>query len=367
MCRIVAACFLAVAVAVASTVVRAEDLSYHGWTGSGDYDNNQFNGCHLDSPSAVSEPHDQIRVFAENTKHFVIQFDTHFDNQQPAPGQTAIVELALVNGDNIYTDDWSSGGYRYQTGVVGNGQTTDGKSVTRMQLAVNTNDEINSHLKDAKWLKVFWPTTIQGLSDITFSIIDLRHRSLSAPKTLLGILDTNDTYGAIQSVIACVREHAGVAITPTAANGSSDVKASLGQACSATAVARTARVAFAKMYISPQVMNELKVEESELANGFTLRNIVEGAVGGHKQSCVGTINLVPGWFDAKGQSVSTERIGVAEGAGLVLMAAGFAAHPDGLQIKYTVDASNPDNATVTVQNPITLESWTLLCGQCGGW
>lgn len=211
-----ATCFLVVA--FASTGARAEDLSYHGWTGSADYSNNQFIGCHLDSPPAISETHEQIRIAAEDTRRFVIQFAMRFENPQPAPGRTTTVELGLVNGEDVLSG-WTSGGYTYQTGVLSNGQTPDGKPFSRIQLAINANDDkLISRLKDAKRLKVFWPAKIQGLADINFSVIDLRHRSLSDPKTWLGVLDTNDTYGAIQAVIACVRAHGGVASTPNAAN-----------------------------------------------------------------------------------------------------------------------------------------------------
>jgi hypothetical protein len=203
--------------ALASTGARAEDLSYHGWSGSADYSNNRFIGCHLDSPPAISESHDQIRVAAEDTKRFVIEFATRFENPQPAPGRTTTVELGLVNGEDILSG-WTSGGYTYETRVLGNNQTPEGKPFSRIQLAINTGDEILSRLKDAKHLKVFWRGTIPGLSDINFSIFELRHRSLSDPKTWLGVLDTNDTFGAIQAVIACVRAHGGIVDTPNAAN-----------------------------------------------------------------------------------------------------------------------------------------------------
>jgi hypothetical protein len=214
--RIGATCFLVVA--FASTGARAEDLSYHGWSGSADYSNNRFIGCHLDSPPAISESHDEIRVVAEDTRRFFIEFATRFENPQPAPGRTATVELGLVNGEDILSG-WTSGGYTYQAAVLSNSQTPDGKPFSRIQLAVNTDDnEIMSRLKDAKRLKVFWRAKIQGLADINFLVIDLRHRLLSDPKTWLGVLDTNDTYGAIQAVIACVRAQGGVAATPDAAN-----------------------------------------------------------------------------------------------------------------------------------------------------
>jgi hypothetical protein len=210
-----AACFLVVA--CASTGARAEDLSYHGWSGSADYDSNRFIGCHLDSPPSISDSHDRIRVAAEDSNRFAIEFAARFKNPQPAPGQTTTVELGLVNGENVLSG-WSSGGYTYRTGVLSNSQTPDGKPFSRIQMVVNTGDEVVSRLKDAKLLKVFWPTTMQNFPDLNFSIFELRHRSLSDPKTWLGVLDTNDTYGAIQAVIACVRAHGTVAGTPNAAN-----------------------------------------------------------------------------------------------------------------------------------------------------
>jgi len=169
-----ATCFLVVA--FASTGARAEDLSYHGWNGFADYSNNHFIGCHLDSPPAISDSHDQIRVAAEDTNRFVIEFATRFGNPQPAPGLTTNVEIGLVNGEDVFSG-WSSGGYTYQAGVLSNGQTPDGKPFSRVQLAINTGDEIVGRLKDAKRLKVFWPTTLQNVPDLNFSIFELRHRS----------------------------------------------------------------------------------------------------------------------------------------------------------------------------------------------
>ncbi len=210
-----AACFLVVA--LVSTGARTEDLSYHGWSGSADFSNNYFIGCHLDSPPAISDSHDQIRVVAEDTSRFFIQFAARFENPQPAPGRTTIVKLGLVNGEDVFSG-WTSNGYTYQTAVLSNSQTPDGKPFSRILLAINTGDEIISRLKDAKRLKVFWPTTMQNFPDLNFSIFELRHRSLSEPKTWLGVLDTNDTYGAIQAVNACVRARGGVARTPNAGN-----------------------------------------------------------------------------------------------------------------------------------------------------
>jgi hypothetical protein len=41
--------------------------------------------------------------------------------------------------------------------------------------------------------------------------IDLRHRTLTDPKTWLSLLEANDTYGAINEVMTCVRQHVGSA------------------------------------------------------------------------------------------------------------------------------------------------------------
>jgi hypothetical protein len=202
--------------AFAAIEVRAEEISYHGWSGSADFTNDRFIGCHLDSPPAISDSQDRIRVAADSTKLFVIEFATRFENPQPAPGRTATVGLGLVNGEDILSG-WTSGGYTYKIGVLSNGQTPDGKPFARIQLAINTGDEIVARLKDAKRLKVFWPTAVQNFPDLNFSVLELRHRLLSEPKTWLGVLDTNDTYGAIHAVIACVGAHSNVADRPDAA------------------------------------------------------------------------------------------------------------------------------------------------------
>ncbi len=166
-----ATCFLVVA--FASAGARAEDLSYHGWSGSADYSNNHFIGCHLDSPPAISDANDRIRVVAEDTGRFFIEFATSFENPQPAPGRTTAVELGLVNGEDVFSG-WSSSGYTYPTRVLSSGQAPDGKPFSRILLAINTGDEMLSRLKDAKRLKVFWPTTVQNFPDLNFSIFELR-------------------------------------------------------------------------------------------------------------------------------------------------------------------------------------------------
>jgi hypothetical protein len=191
---------------LAAGAARAEDLSYHGWRGAADFVANQFIGCHLDSPQSIREPRDPIRLAAERPGEFYILFIDEFENPQPQAGLTMSVKLALVNGENVLSDDWSNYGYRAR--VLSNGARPDGKPFTRVVLGVSAHDKIVSPLKDARYLKVFWPPKVEGFGDINFWTIDLRHRSISDPKTLLGVFDTNDTYGAIQELMACVSRHA---------------------------------------------------------------------------------------------------------------------------------------------------------------
>jgi len=375
-------------VVIAATGVHAEDLTYRGWAGAADYNGGQFVACHLDSPPAVSEPHDQIRIAASSSSQYVIQFAAYFGNPQPAPGQTANVGLAVANGENVYSEAWSGAAYGYRASVLSTGQAADGRPFARMLLGINADDAVNAHLKDARFLKVFWQVPVQNFPDLNFSSIDLRHRSSSDANAAL---DANDTFGAIGTVIACARSHAAVANAPGwssapsgsnlpgGANAPGGAKAPAspggagnnapapGHVCATPNVAGTARIAFGLMYISPQILNALRVQQNDLADAFTLRDIADGPLDGRKQSCSGTINLVKEWFDAKGQAADPGQLGWAERGALVLMAAAFAAHPDGLPLTYTVDASNSERITVSVQNPITLASWTMPCYQCGGW
>ncbi len=192
--------------ALAAGAAHAEDVSYHGWRGAAHFVANQFIGCQLDSPPPIREPRDPISLAADGPGEFYILFNNEFENPQPQAGLTMSVKLALVNGENVLSDDWSNYGYRAR--VLSNGARPDGKPFTRLVLGVSAHDKIVSPLKDARYLKVFWPPKEEGLAAINFGTIDLRHRSISDPATLLGVLDANDTYGAIEELMACVSRHA---------------------------------------------------------------------------------------------------------------------------------------------------------------
>jgi hypothetical protein len=212
------------AAALISMAASAEELSYHGWTGSANFESNRFIGCHLDSPASLTEPYDPIRVVAENSLQFFIQFNASFENPQPTPDTTGVVHLGLVNGEKLLNDDWSShSGYRVR--ILSNGARGDGKHFTRELLALPSDDDVMSHLPAARYLKVYFPTTENFQAGINFVLIDLRHRSAFEPKTWLGALDSNDTYGAIKEVIACVGHHGGG--TPAEAQAQFDFETAL--------------------------------------------------------------------------------------------------------------------------------------------
>jgi len=208
MARLAASMLAALLVTICvSAAAGTEQLSYRGWRGSADFEGSQFIGCHLDSPPSLSDPYDPIRVVAKSPLQFFIQYSAEFDNPQPSPGATSIVHLSLVNGDKLLTSDWGNDeGYRIR--VLSNGMRPDGKPFTRELLEVNADDEIMSHLKDARYLKVYYKRS--GLLPLpNFWILDLRHRSLTEPKSWASALDPNDTYGAIKEAVACASRYSG--------------------------------------------------------------------------------------------------------------------------------------------------------------
>jgi hypothetical protein len=119
------------------------------------------------------------------------------------------VHLGLVNGEQLLTNDWGGNGYAAR--VLSNGVKSDGKHFSRELILVPSDDELMVHLHGARYLKVYFPTNEDFRGSINFELIDLRHRSALDPNTWLGVLDANDTYGAIKEVKACVVRHLGPA------------------------------------------------------------------------------------------------------------------------------------------------------------
>jgi hypothetical protein len=87
-----------------------QNLSYYNWSGSDDFDNPQFHGCHMDSPPSLKLPHTMMRIISDDRRQFFIQFAVRFENQQPIPGTTAIVNLALANDKRLPKLVWNDHG-----------------------------------------------------------------------------------------------------------------------------------------------------------------------------------------------------------------------------------------------------------------
>jgi hypothetical protein len=124
----------------------------------------------------------------------------------------------------------------------------------------------------------------------------------------------------------------------------------------------TARVAFAKMFISHEVMNEWKVDEEALAEAFTLNNIIVGSFDGANQSCSGTINVNMEWFNTRPNPES-------EKTSLMIMLTAFASKAEGMTLNYAIQRQNESHVFVYVQNPIAFSPvrGVLRCDKCGGW
>jgi hypothetical protein len=131
--------------------------------------------------------------------------------------------------------------------------------------------------------------------------------------------------------------------------------------CARQDVNRTARAAFGKMYITPQVMSQWHVTVDDLAEAFLLRDAAEDSVNGQQHLCAGTMNVNWPWFEAKSSNVSDA------GIMMPLMLLRFKLNPQGIRTNFTVEPLSSGNFNVSIRNPVTLpDDWVLHCDQCGG-
>jgi hypothetical protein len=171
----------------ASSIAGSQTLSTHGWNGSADFDGGTFLGCHLDSSVSLSDPPDIIRILAITPFYVSMQFASQRDELQ-TPNAEKAVRLALVNGERASGDDWTRSENYLLKGMA--------RGVTP-QLLIGADDEILTHLKAAKYLKIYYDENIIP----RFATIDLRHRGASPNST------PNDTAEAIEAVLDCVKSH----------------------------------------------------------------------------------------------------------------------------------------------------------------
>jgi len=136
---------------VTISLARAEDLSYRGWTGKADVIGGRFAGCHLDSPSPTQDmPGEPIRVVSDSITRFIIEFATYtaalLNDPQLKAGAMFEVGLGTMNGGDYRQVEY--GGGDFQARLLGRGVDQDGKLFSRVQLALNADDPLVSHLKD---------------------------------------------------------------------------------------------------------------------------------------------------------------------------------------------------------------------------
>jgi hypothetical protein len=201
------------AAALAAASANSEEISYAGWKGSVQYENKEFLACTLVSP--VADGSFQLSVWQD---HFGIAYYTDAFRNPPRPGEKSIVKLGLVGGENAPSDWTSTHGYEFWT--LANLVTPNAGTVVLVEVKATTSDEIVSALKEAAYLKVFG-------AQVTWTL-NLRHQSASNSTTK----DSNDTYGALQEVIACANRHLALSAGPNSVETKSTPKSLLPPALS---------------------------------------------------------------------------------------------------------------------------------------
>jgi hypothetical protein len=216
-----------IAAALAASIVPAsayaQSLSYYGWSGSADIADGRFVGCHLDSPPPTDEnlvSKSPIHVVANSTTEFFLRFNTHFQYAvygqsappiQAGPGKVSLF-LFPENPLNVAWNESEHPGYTKLwpisvriLDVNISGDSLVGYLVDMSVLMRLPSDNIDN-LKSSKY---FWVYLIEPMSvESTPALISLRHAQLGSPSTWLNQLGANDTYGAVQTVLDCVRSHA---------------------------------------------------------------------------------------------------------------------------------------------------------------
>jgi len=209
----------------------ADEISYHGWTGSADLINRSFLGCHLDSPKPKDLPladskmlsSSPIRVVANSTTQFFIQYNSQAflpelnlnpvppppEEQTPIPrvGTTYQVRIAappfhfsdlILAGKSTFLYPWS--GSLYEARIVE-------AAPDFARVLIRLNEGNLDALQKAVEFGIEWPRWRSLMNSNlvetgNFELLDVQH-----PGSWLNIFQTNDTYGAIKEVIACASRH----------------------------------------------------------------------------------------------------------------------------------------------------------------
>jgi hypothetical protein len=195
------------------SLAKTEVIAYRGWTGQADVMHGRFAGCHLESPPPTKDlPGESIRVVSDSTTRFFIEFVTYagalLRDPQLKVGEWFVVGLGTMNGHDYRDVEYERGDF--QARFMERGVDRDGKPFSRVAVALNADDPLVSHLQGAQRLKIMMarPGGSPVDNTLSFDLINLRHRSLTHPKTWMSSLSSNDTYGAIKAVLSCVAKHA---------------------------------------------------------------------------------------------------------------------------------------------------------------
>lgn len=204
-----------VAWAGSSYVAHASELSYHGWKGDIDVINGRFAGCHLDSPPPMNDGINNkspMRVVAASSTEFFLQTDIEnfqfFRDSGSMPQQGAVYRIKLATLDdhplNAHKENWV---WPFEARVLEARFEEPSQLFIRTLIRIDAESPLMEHFKEAQFLYFKWLDGGFGMNMTFDDVLSLKHRAIDNPDTWLGIFDTNDTYGAIQTVLDCARQH----------------------------------------------------------------------------------------------------------------------------------------------------------------
>jgi hypothetical protein len=186
-----------------SEVANAEIIKYGGWKGQTYYGKDgKFAGCNMVS----GEPTGDIKgyplkiVATKNNIILEVTLDTpdpgKFVDPKHLPDKDFKVHLQTMKNDDKVGD-----GADYNARLVSREYDHEGKRVSKVAIAMGTKDPLIEKMKDAKNLLFYYPTELNLPLGNASEVINLRHEGK-------GLLETNDTYGAIKTVLSCVDKNA---------------------------------------------------------------------------------------------------------------------------------------------------------------
>jgi hypothetical protein len=191
-----------------SEVANAEIIKYGGWKGQTYYGKDgKFAGCIMVSgePKGDIEGYPLKIVATKNNIILEVTLDTPdpgiFVDPKHLPDKDFKVTLRTMNNDDIFGDGADYDGADYNARLVSREYDHEGKRVSKVAIAMGTKDPLIEKMKDAKNLLFYYPTELNLPLGKAKEVINLRHEGK-------GLLETNDTYGAIKTVLSCVDKNA---------------------------------------------------------------------------------------------------------------------------------------------------------------